>query len=93
MLLSMRTKGSAAELEQRAEQGQQTAMDFDYQKSGPEDIYALGVPRDAKIVDVCTRDDHSNRMLANARKAKLQYKWHLSAESMFHRATCTQYSL
>jgi hypothetical protein len=55
------------------QQGQKVAMDFDYPKSGPKDIYALGVPRDAKIVDVRTRDEHSNRMLANANRAKRQF--------------------
>ena len=65
------------------EHGQQVAMDFDYPKSGPQDIYALGVPRDAKIVDVRTRDDHSNRMLANAQKAERQFDTSFRAISCY----------
>lgn len=55
------------------EQGQHIVMDFDYPPSGPQDIYALGVPRDAKIVDVRTRDEQSTLMLANAQKAAMRF--------------------
>ena len=53
--------------------GQQIAMDFDYPESGPKDIYALGVPRDAKIVDKRTRDHQSTIMMANAAKAEREF--------------------
>jgi len=56
------------------EQDQQVAMDFDYPESGPEDIYALGVPRDAEVIDVRTRDEQSYKILANSRQAQRRFE-------------------
>ncbi len=56
-----------------SEHGCESAFDFDYPASGPEDIHALGVPRDAKVLDVRTRDDHSARLLARANLAKERF--------------------
>jgi len=53
--------------------GQQIAMDFDYPASGPKDIYALGVPRDAKIVDNRTGDQQSRRLKASAETAEHEF--------------------
>ncbi|MDY7011887.1 MAG: hypothetical protein SVV80_14240, partial [Planctomycetota bacterium] len=55
------------------EERHRVRYDFDYPSSGPDDIYAAGVPRNARIVDERTRDKHSSRLLMRATYAKERF--------------------
>jgi len=61
------------------EGGATRSMDLDYPKTGPADIYALGVPRDAKVVDERKIDEQGWRMLCEAEEAKARFPKRLYA--------------
>jgi hypothetical protein len=73
---------------------------FDYPESGPRDVYALGVPRAAKIVDRVPRDDVRRIVMALEagrermdpyravfvrHGARLDYAWWCDMPSVFYR--------
>ena len=49
-----------------------TEATFDYPESGPEDMYALGVPRDAKLVDRVPTDDVA-RLIAGVAAGRVRF--------------------
>ncbi|TWU44471.1 hypothetical protein Poly51_61860 [Rubripirellula tenax] len=54
--------------------GQSFSMEatFDYPETGPEDIYAMGVPRDAKLVDRVPKDDLA-RLIAGVAAGRVRF--------------------
>ena len=59
------------------------AADVDYPATGPESIYDLGVPRDAKVVDERTRDEQSVALFWKSMRAAEQFEKRLYAV-VFH---------
>jgi hypothetical protein len=63
--------------------GQAVAGDFDYPASGPESIYDLGVPREAKVVDDRKLDQQTWQLVRNSARVGAAF------EKSFYAATYT----